>query len=602
MAVPGSATPDASKIDALLASALGHHRADRLEEAESLYREILASDPKYPDALHLLGLIGHQFGQHFQASELIMAAIAVRPQAIYYYNLGNVMQANNRPAAAAECFRQAIAMQPDYVDAYNNLGNALRQQGELTAAVESFVKVITLKQDHAQAYNNLGNTLMELDELDAAIESYGSAIALRPELPVPRSNMLFALNYRSDLAPQAYLEEASRFDEAATRGVTAWLDWLVQPALRTDRPLRVGIVSGDLKQHPVGYFLESVVKNLDTRRVELYAYPTRDAEDVLTARIKARFASWKGIGSMTDEAAAKLIRNDHIDVLIDASGHTVHNRLPVFAWKPAPVQVTWPGYFASTGVKAIDYILADRHVLPASEASHFTETPWLLPDSYLCFTPPIEFVQVNELPMVVNGYPTFGYFGKLAKISEPTLAVWARLLHAVPDSRLFLKAQHLDARHASEAMYARFASHGIDASRLIFEGRSPRAAYLDAYRRVDIALSPFPYPGGTTTAEALWMGVPVVCLRVERFLSHICESVLHSAGLPDWIAASADEYIAKAAAYASNIEQLRALRGRLRTQLLASPLCDATRFARNLEDALHGMWARHVSMVTESTQ
>ncbi|MEX3935915.1 tetratricopeptide repeat protein [Paraburkholderia phymatum] len=598
----GSATPDTTKIDALLASALEHHRADRLGEAETLYREILEREPRHADALHLLGLIGHQFGQYFQASELIMAAIAIRPQAIYYYNLGNVMQANNRPAAAVECFRQAIALQPDYVDAYNNLGNALRQQGDLTAAVESFVKVITLKQDHAQAYNNLGNTLMELDELDAAIESYGAAIALSPELPVPRSNMLFALNYRSDFAPQAYLEEASRFDEAATRGVTAWRDWLVQPALPIDRPLRVGIVSGDLKQHPVGYFLESVVKNLDMRRVALYAYPARDVEDVLTSRIKARFASWKCIGGMTDEAAAKMIRDDQIEVLIDASGHTVHNRLAVFAWKPAPVQVTWPGYFASTGLKAMDYILADRHVLPASEAAHFTETPWLLPDSYLCFTPPTEYVQVGELPMVANGYPTFGYFGKLAKISEATVAVWARLLNAVPESRLFLKAQHLDAPHASETMYARFASHGIDASRLFFEGRSPRAAYLNAYRRVDIALSPFPYPGGTTTAEALWMGVPVVCLRGERFLSHICESILHSAGLSDWIAASADEYIAKAASYASNIEQLRVLRGQLRAQLLASPLCDAARFAQNLEDALHGMWASHVSKVTESAR
>ncbi|MEM5384674.1 tetratricopeptide repeat protein [Paraburkholderia phymatum] len=604
---PGAASApaeaaSASAIEALLARAVEHHQADRLDEAETLYREILASDPQHADALHLLGLIAHQFGQYSQASELIMAAIASKPHAIYYYNLGNVMQANKRIAAAAECFRQAIALVPDYVDAWNNLGNAQRAEGELHGAVESFVKVITLKPDYAQAYNNLANALMELDELDAAIESYGTAIALRPDLPVPRSNLLFALNYRSDLTQQAYREEAARFDEAVMQGVTPATSWLVEATPRAARPLRVGIVSGDLKQHPVGYFLESVVSNLDAQRIELHAYPTRDVEDLLTFRIKPRFASWTNIAGLSDDAAAERIRADCIDVLIDASGHTQFNRLPVFARKPAPVQVSWPGYFASTGLRTIDYIIGDRHVLPASEHSHFTERPWHLPDSYLCFTPPSDAVAVGDLPMSANDHVTFGYFGKLAKISAQSVAVWSRLLHAVPGSRLFVKAQHLDSDHAREALLGRFAAHGIDAARLILEGRSPRAEYLAAYNRVDIMLSPFPYPGGTTTVEGLWMGVPVVCLRGERFLTHICESMLHSAGLSDWIASSEDEYIEKAAAFAADASRLSALRSGLRAQLLASPLCDAPRFAKHLEAALHGMWEEHLETAAENAQ
>jgi predicted O-linked N-acetylglucosamine transferase (SPINDLY family) len=582
-------------VEALLARAVECHQADRLDEAETLYREILATDPNHPEALHLLGLVAHAFGQYATASELIMAAIAVRPAAAFYYNLGNVMQADNRPAAAVECFRQAIAQQPDYIDAYYNLGIAQRAMHDLTGAVDSFVKVVSLKPDHAQAYNNLATTMMELDELDAAIEAYSTAIALRPELPAPRSNRLFASNYYSGVTPAAYLEEAKGFDEAITQGVTPYRDWLVEATPATGRALRVGIVSGDLNQHAVGYLLESVANHVDAARVELHAYATRDVEDALTLRIRPHFATWTSLAGMTDDAAAARIRDDRIDVLIDASGHTQFNRLPVFARKPAPVQVSWPGYFASTGVRAIDYMLGDRHVMPESEAHHFTERAWRMPDSYLCFTPPAEQLDVGNLPMLDNGHVTFGYFGKLAKISDQTVMLWSRVLHAVAHSRLFIKAQNLDLGHARESIVARFAAHGVDASRLILEDRSPRAEYLAAYRRVDIGLSPFSYPGRTTTAEGMIMGVPVLCLRGERFLSHICESMLHAAGLPDWIAQSEDDYVAKATQFAADASQLQALRSGLRAQVVASPLCDAPRFAKHLEDALHGMWAAHVA-------
>jgi predicted O-linked N-acetylglucosamine transferase (SPINDLY family) len=589
-------------LDALLNLAVEHHTADRLDEAETLYRQILAADPGHADALHLLGLIAHQFGQYHTASELIMAAIERKPQAFYFYNLGNVMQANNRAAAAAECFRQAIAMQPDYVDAYNNLGNAQRALKEHEAAVQSFCHVINLNPEHAQAYNNLANTLMELDELDAAIEAYRNAIALRPDFVEPRSNLLFALNYQSELSPQTYLDEAVRFGEAIGARATPSTSWLVDNGTRTDRPLRVGIVSGDLKKHPVGYFLESVVANLDPKRVQLVAYPTRTVEDELTWRIKPRFSAWTNLAGMSDEAAAQQIRNDRIDVLVDAAGHTVYNRLPLFAWKPAPVQVSWPGYFASTGLRTIDYVLGDRHVLPETEEAQFVEKAWRLPDSYLCFTPPVERLNVGPLPMCANGYVTFGCFGKLNKVTDRVIAVWARLLQSVPGSKLFLKAGELDTAHVRDALVRRFSARGIPAARLILEGRSPRYEYLAAYNRVDIALSPFPYPGGTTAAEGLWMGVPMVCRQGDRFLSHIAETMLQSAGLADWIAADDDAYIARAVEFASDPERLATLRAGLREQLVASPLCDAPRFAKHLEDALHGMWSAHVARATALAQ
>ena len=579
---------------ATIEAALALHQADRLEEAETLYRRILDAEPRHADALHLLGLIGHQYGRYHEATELIMAAIEIKPDATYYYNLGNVMQAHNRPAAAAECFRLAIELRPGYVDAYNNLGNAQRLAGHAREAVDAFCQVIALQPDHGQAYNNLGNALLDLNEIPAALEAYQHAVALRPELPEPRSNLLFAYHYSDAFDPHAYLDEAARFDALVTQRAQPYSTWRVDLSARIGRPLRVGIVSGDLKAHPVGYFIEGMLAHVKRERVELHAYPTREIEDDVTARIKPRFASWTCVAGLDDAAAAARIHDDGIDVLIDASGHTIHNRLPLFAWKPAPLQVSWPGYFASTGMRAIDYVLGDRHVMPADEAAHFVERAWRLPDSYLCFTPPAVELDCGPLPMLANGYPTFGYFGKLAKLTDHVIDVWSRVLRDVPNARLFVKAPHLDDPREQDALAARFAAHGIDAARLLFEGRSPRDEYLAAYRRVDLMLSPFPYPGGTTTAEALWMGVPVLGRRGARFLSHICESLLQAARLPEWIADDDDTYVAKAVAFARNPAELAVLRTTLRAQVLASPLCDAPRFARHFEEALHEMWVRRV--------
>ncbi|BDC39903.1 tetratricopeptide repeat protein [Paraburkholderia terrae] len=599
------ATPDAStqqRVASLLQAGVAHQQAERLNDAEMQYRRILAIDPNHADAMHLLGLVAQARGQYQTACDLIMAAITRNPQAFYYYNLGNVMQANNRPAAAAECFRQALVLQPEYVDAHNNLGNAQRALKDHHGAVQSFCQAINLKPDHARAYNNLANTLMELDELDAAIEAWRNAIALRPDFAEPRSNLLFALNYQQQTTPQAYLEEALRFGEAMEARAQPFTTWLVDAGSRADRPLRVGIVSGDLKKHPVGYFIESVVANLDSSRVQLVAYATRDVEDELTARIKPSFAAWTSLAGVSDEAAAQRIRNDGIDILIDASGHSTYNRLPLFAWKPAPVQVSWPGYFASTGVRAIDYILGDAHVLPEAEEAHFVEKPWRLPDSYLCFTPPTDPVETGALPMLANGHITFGYFGNVTKVTDHVVGVWSTLLQKVPGATLFLKSGQFDDAHVRDSFVRRFAMRGVPASRLIIEGRSARDAYLAAYRRVDMMLSPFPYGGGTTTAEAFWMGVPVLVRQGDRFVTHIAETMCHTAGLADWIAADDAAYVDKAVAFAADRERLSALRGNLRAQLLASPLCDATRFARNLEDALHGMWEQRVAQVAEAAQ
>jgi predicted O-linked N-acetylglucosamine transferase (SPINDLY family) len=305
--------------------------------------------------------------------------------------------------------------------------------------------------------------------------------------------------------------------------------------------------------------------------------------------------AWKSLVGLSDDRAAHRVREDAIDILVDLSGHTAHNRLRLFARKPAPVQVTWLGYPATTGLQAMDYILCDRYVAPANESDHFVEKPWYLPNTYLCLTPPQDEIAVGALPALTKGRVTFGCFNNLTKMNDAVVALWAQVLHAVPGSRLFLKTNQLNDPSLQRATLSRFADRGIAADRLTLEGASSHADYLATYNRVDIALDPFPFTGGTTSVEGLWMGVPVITKRGDRFIAHQGESILHNVGLPDWIAADNEAYVAIAVARAADLSGLATLRAKLRSRLLASPLCDAPLFARNLEAAFRGMWQAYCS-------
>jgi protein O-GlcNAc transferase len=345
----------------------------------------------------------------------------------------------------------------------------------------------------------------------------------------------------------------------------------------------------------VGYFAEGALTSLAQNasgRLELFAYPSHSCTDAVAERIKASCRGWCSLVGVSDEAAALRIREDSIDILIDLSGHTAHNRLPLFAWKPAPVQVSWLGYFATTGVEAIDYLVADPWTLPESQETNFTEKIWRLPETRLCFTVPNEDADITPLPALRNGYVTFASFNHMSKLNDDVAALWARVLDAVPHSRLLLKAKQLTEASVRQRAVNLFAARGIDPARLVLEGPVSRSEYFLAYQRVDIALDPFPYPGGTTTVEALWMGVPVLTLAGDRFLSRQGIGLLMNAGLPQWIADSPKDYVARAALHANDLNALADLRTRLRGQVLRSPIFDAPRFASHLEAALREMWLR----------
>ena len=475
------------------------------------------------------------------------------------------------------------------------LGLALLMQSRLRAALPCLQKAVRLLPRDAEVQNNMGLVLQELGKLGPAELSYRRAISMAPDFFSAHSNLLMLQSYSASSDPSRYFEQARRYGKAVAAYVSKPFDaW----SCRKDAArLRIGIVSGDLRQHPVGYFLESMLASLNPRRIELIAYPTVSVVDDLTDRLVPHFSAWRPIFDKTEEAAARMIEADGVHVLLDLAGHTAANRLPLFAWRPAPVQATWLGYFATTGVQQMDYLLGDRFVAPLEESAAFTETLWHMPDSYLCFSPPVYDIPVSPLPALENGHITFACFNKLNKMNDGVVAVWARILQAVPGSRLFLKTPQLADAAVRSRTLARFAALGIGAGCLRLEGPSSRQDLLAAYQQADIVLDPFPYPGGTTSMEALWMGLPIVTRKGDRFLSHLGESVLHNAGLPDWIAADDDAYVAIAVQKAGDLAALAALRGRLREQVLASPLYDAPRFARHFEDAMWGMWQARMAVI-----
>ncbi|ENO82277.1 hypothetical protein B447_04467 [Thauera sp. 27] len=564
-------------------------RLGRFDVAEASYREAVRVSPKVAAAHNGLGNAFKRAGDLERAEECLREAISIdRNYAEAHCNLGVVLKEWGRLKDAEGSLREAIRLKPGLVEAHNNLGNVLKDLGQLKAAEAAFREAIRLAPDRAECHMNLGGVLERLGQLSAGAESVRKAISLRPTFVEARSNLLFSLNYYESSPAIELLDEAKRYGEiVSTRAQPKFTNWVT---IGTKR-LRVGLVSGDFNNHPVGYFSEGLIKHLDPARFELHAFSMASKGDDLTVRIRPYFADWTSLLGMDDLEAARIIQQRGIHVLIDLSGHSAKNRLPVFAYKPAPVQASWLGYFASTGVPEMDFFIGDPHVAPECEADHFTETLWRLPETWLCREPPGHAPAVGALPARANGVVTFGCFGNMTKAGPRVLRLWAGILNQIPGARLFLKCHQLDDPQVVKDVTARFRSHGVAPERLILEGRSPSLGYYAAYNRVDMVLDTFPYPGGTTSVDALWMGVPILTLKGERFLSHLGESIAHNAGLPEWIAENEDDYVRKAVKFASDISALESIRAGLRERLRDGPLFNTKRFAAHFGDAIAQMYS-----------
>jgi len=579
------------------AAAVAHLQAGRLVDAEGLCRRILNRVPNHPQALHLLGTVLRQAGRHGEAVEWLRRAVERRPtQAIYYFDQAAALMALRRWAEAVTAYREVVRLLPEEANGWINLGSALKEQGDYHGALAAYTEVLRLRPDWGMAYYNLGNLHLWAGHVEEARVNFERAVALEPESVAAYSNLLFALSYGVLASPQesldAHLEWDHRFGGGETRRQTFRHERVGDP----DKRLKVGYVSPDFKRHSVSYFFEPLLRAHDRHHVEVYCYAEVAEPDVVTERIKGEADRWRSTVGQSDEAVARRIHEDGIDILVDLAGHTTDSRLRIFTFKPAPVQTTYLGYFATTGLRSIDYWISDDTLTPHDTVERSVEEIWRLPRCCLAYEPPEGVPEVVDRPSGAS--VVFGSFNHVLKISDRAIALWSRVLQSVPNSRLFLKTGSLASASARADLSARFAAHGVEAERLEMRGRtSGVAAHFATYGEVDVALDTVPRTGGTTTADALWMGVPVLSLAGERFIERLSATMLAAIGRSELIASSEDEYVAKAIDLAQDSRQRKTLRKVLRADMAASPLCNAPGLAASLESAYRAMWRRYLGVL-----
>lgn len=564
----------------------------RYDRAISVMEAGIAKYPMQGDFFRVLADAQRKAGCDKKAEANYINAISLDPSLYAAHNdLGVLYLDRTEWHLAEEYFRRAIEKNPKLGNAYSNLGIALEKQGELLQAIQSYEKAFELFPDAYPVLNNLATAYRVMGRCKDSLALRRTQVARFPEDCNARENLLFELSYQQHTSSADYLAEAVAYGDLLTaqtnHGSLSWKD------RDGSGRLRVGFLSGDFCYHPVGYFLDGVLSNFPRQDIDLIAFPTLSVEDQLTRQLRQRFSEWHCVAEMNDQEAARRVCEADIDILVDLSGHTKGNRLPVFAWRPAPVQITWLGFFASTGVAQIDYILSDRIAVPEEARAQFRERVWYLPDTRLCFSRPDIDVDVTPLPSLATGGVTFGCFQGLTKINDEVLGVWARILGRLPQSRLRIQSMYLGFDDMDRYLRDRLDKAGIDSRRVALHPSTSRAEYLAAHREIDILLDTFPYTGGTTTCEALWMGVPTVTLMGDTMLSRQGGSLLAYAGLTDWVAANKDEYVDIAVSRAQDFKGLAALRGVLRQQVATSPIFDSARFATGLAATLSDIWRYH---------
>ena len=562
------------------------------DDAEAAYRKALELKPDDAMAYNNLGVLLGERGNPVDAEAVIRKALALKPDyAMAHNNLGNVLEIQGKLEDAMAAYRKAVSLKPDYAEAYNNLGIVLKIRGHCVDAEAAYRTALELKPDYALAYSNLGNALKSQGRLEDAMASYRKALELDPGFASAHGNLLLSLNYDDRISQKDIFDESRRWDEAhgAPRSGRRRSHANSRDA---ERRLRIGYVSPDFREHSVSYFLGPLIAGHDRSRFEVFCYAEVTHPDDTTARYRGLADGWHSTVGEKDPAIAARIQEDGIDILVDLAGHTADNRQLVFAARPAPVQVAWLGYPNTTGQSAMDYRISDAIADPEAPGDAlYSETLVRLAGGFLCYGPPADAPEIAGSPALDGGHVTFGSFNNLSKVTPPVVAAWARILDAVPGSRLLIKSRPLADEETRARYLEMFAAHGTDTGRVELLSWIPsKSGHLGAYGRVDIGLDPFPYNGTTTTCEAMWMGVPVITLSGDRHAGRVGASILTRVGLTEFITGTAAAYVEAAMKLADDRDRLSELRHGLRRRLRGSLLCDGAAFTRDVEAAYRDMW------------
>jgi predicted O-linked N-acetylglucosamine transferase (SPINDLY family) len=601
-------------------------KQNQLAEATVCYQQALALDPKDYEAYFKLGNLFDKQEQFAEAVACFQRALELYPESVEtLINLGNGLMKQGKLMEAIAHYQQALNLAPQSVEAYANLGVALSTQGQLHEAVVCYQKALALNPNSAKIYNNLGNTLNRLDQLTDAVASFQRALELDPLLAdahynlgnalrsqgrlteaitcyqraltlnpsaMTQSALVLTLNCAVDYDGATIFAEHQKFDEHYAKPLASSMT-LPGNERSSGRRLKIGYVSPDFRKHSVAYFMAPILAHHNHDQFEIFCYYHDTKIDDMTRRFQQYADHFLPCAELSDEELAARIRTDQIDILIDLAGHTPKHRLLVFARKPAPLQVTYLGYPNTTGLTAIDYRLTDKYVDNQEINEKFnSELPIKLPASFFCYQPYDDTPVVNNLPALDQGYVTFSSFNNYVKVNPPLFELWAEILQALPTAKLVIQTKELQDTGTRQAFQAQMAHWGIAAERLIITPFAPPPEYLKTYHQVDIALDSYPFNGGTTTCEALWMGIPVVTLVGTRQVSRLGLSILSTLGLTELIASSPQEYINICLKLANDLDYLKNLRATMRHRMQTSPLMDASSFTHHLEVIYRQMWER----------
>jgi len=561
----------------------------QLNEAVVSYRRALEIKPDFAVAHNNFGSAQLLLGQLDDAMVSFRQALQITPEyADAHNNLAGVLLRLGKHADAMASYRRALEIKPDFADAHNSLGVVLQALDCHDDAISSYLRGLELKPDFAGGHLNIGNVLKDLGQHDEAVVRYRRTLEIDPSFAEAHSNLIFALDLAANENMAELLEERKQWDLA--HAAPLWQKSAHTNAPVPTRRLRIGYVSADFRKHSAARVFGGMLTRYDRSQFDVFAYSNyKGKDDELTELFRQNVTAWRNIVGLSDEAVAKRICEDQIDILVDLSGHTAGNRLLVFARKPAPIQITAWGYATGTGMRAMDVFFTDPVMVPPQDKKYFSEEIRYLPSAVGSFS--LEsYPEVNELPALSNGIVTFGSFNRLAKVSEDVYRVWAEVLLAVPRSRLILKAPEFSDHAVRESALGHFLKAGVAADRVIFQGRTSWHEHMQAYRQIDIALDSFPHGGGVTTLEASVMGVPTITLRWPTIAGRISASIMTTLGQPDWIAENLEEYVGLAIQKAADLQSLAALRRGLRIIFAASVLGDQAAYARAVEREYRQLW------------
>ncbi|SAL25674.1 TPR domain-containing protein [Caballeronia peredens] len=572
----------------------------RVEEALALSRSMTVEYPRFFLGWKVLGILLHKTGQTVEAIRTLQTAKQFEPEEMEIRRvLSDSLRLQGYAQEAEQECREILEARPDYAEVHRILGMTLQDLGRLEEALAALQKSIELLPDFANGHSTLAIALLEAGRIAEAEWHSRRALELSPRAPHVHEALLFCLTHKQDVDPAALFADHTYFGAMCEAPLRA--SW---PRHRNgrdpERQLSIGFVSGDFIRHPVTAFIEAVITHLARDpSMTIHAYSNHTIEDDVTERMRRAVPNWHFVAGMSDEGLAKKIQDDGIDILIDLSGHTARNRLMTFARKPAPIQASWMGYLNTTGLQAMDYYFADRYYVPDDAAARqFTEKIAYLP-AFACFQPELLAPPINTLPALHNGYVTFGSFNRVNKIRPAAIKLWSTLLHAVPTARMQLAAMPNDGKH--EQIVEWFANEGIERARLDFRPRAALPVYLQQHHQVDICLDTFPWAGGVTTFQAMWMGVPTLTLPGPLVASRGSMSALSHAGLEAFVANDEADFVAKGVYWANHLNELAEVRAGMRERCAQSPSFNAEVISAGLAASLRTMWRRWCAGETPRT-